>query len=802
MSTINTNGIDVNYPIPGQNNSTQGFRNNFAAIKQNLNLASSEITDLQNKVVLKSALANSTLNNDMANTLISNASTLGFRATTYNLGNAITGTVTVDLTLGDMQYGNLAGNIFLDFGSWAPTNTVSNVTLQLGRPNNSADFSITFPTEAQFSENYGWNLVENSADANGLATLTFPYDCTQLNLLITTVDCGNTLYVQPINRPFQTTQIQKRTPPSTGQLGDVVGTTCVDSVSSQQLLITSSTSADYFVTANTATLYTGMPVVFTGTSFESNVFVGPTYYVGDIPNTTHFTISTYSNSAVNIPLTGGTGNLFLNPVGYLYVAVDNYSSNTSSKNISNTTAPNIITISSTVTGIELNSPIIFTGVGAVNANISTDAVYYIKSLSGQDITISKTLYNGIAGPEFDGITTANDSPLLMDATIYDGSDIFRRVPLLPGIDETQSVSAVNVYVANNLTVAGSVTIDDNLTINGNLDVNGFVVDTLNANNINTVNLTTTGTFAASTLFGNVEAININVSGIANIPTVNDIRIGGGLNGYYLVTDGTGNLSWVSGGGSGNGVVAGSNTQLQFNNGGSFGAAAGLTFDSLTNVFNAPGNIITPANISAGNINTSGVLQVTGNANIGNIGTSGIVVATGNISGGNLTTAGALSVTGNANVGNIGASSGVFTTIAGTLTTNAQPNITSVGSLTSLTVVGNTTANNFITNNYVIVSVNNSISASGTTQGTATLLSKSINIVTSGIANSGVILPVAVPGMRIVVRNSTSNNIYVYPNTGAAIEPTLADFPYTLNATTSMEFFCSQGGSSGQWFTLF
>jgi hypothetical protein len=70
MSTINTNTIDANYPIPGQNNSSQGFRDNFASIKQNLDIASNELTDLQNKVVLKSALANSTLNNDMANTLI------------------------------------------------------------------------------------------------------------------------------------------------------------------------------------------------------------------------------------------------------------------------------------------------------------------------------------------------------------------------------------------------------------------------------------------------------------------------------------------------------------------------------------------------------------------------------------------------------------------------------------------------------------------------------------------------------------------------------------------------------------
>ena len=55
----------------------------------------------------------------------------------------------------------------------------------------------------------------------------------------------------------------------------------------------------------------------------------------------------------------------------------------------------------------------------------------------------------------------------------------------------------------------------------------------------------------------------------------------------------------------------------------------------------------------------------------------------------------ISATGNANVGNIGATNAVFTNIAGTLTTAAQTNITSVGTLGSLSVTGNTTSGNFV-----------------------------------------------------------------------------------------------------------
>ena len=96
MSQINTNGINTNYPVPGQNNSSQGFRDNFSQIRTNLDTAANEITDLQNKVVVKAALDDTVINNDMANTLISNASTRGFRSTSYNLGNALSGTVLVN----------------------------------------------------------------------------------------------------------------------------------------------------------------------------------------------------------------------------------------------------------------------------------------------------------------------------------------------------------------------------------------------------------------------------------------------------------------------------------------------------------------------------------------------------------------------------------------------------------------------------------------------------------------------------------------------------------------------------------
>jgi len=55
----------------------------------------------------------------MANALISNVSTRGFRATTYNLGNALSGTVLVNASLGDVQYGTISANTTFQFSGWA-----------------------------------------------------------------------------------------------------------------------------------------------------------------------------------------------------------------------------------------------------------------------------------------------------------------------------------------------------------------------------------------------------------------------------------------------------------------------------------------------------------------------------------------------------------------------------------------------------------------------------------------------------------------------------------------------------------
>jgi len=145
------------------------------------------------------------------------------------------------------------------------------------------------------------------------------------------------------------------------------------------------------------------------------------------------------------------------------------------------------------------------------------------------------------------------------------------------------------------------------------------------------------------------------------------------------------ISSISGSGSGT-QAGGTNGTVQINSNGVLYGDSNLIYSSSN--LSVTGNIIASATVNAVSVtstNLQGTLVSASNAqpNITSVGTLTSLAVTGNIT------------SGNANLGNL-ASANYFT---GTLTTNAQPNITSVGTLTSLTVTGNISGANLIGNHY-------------------------------------------------------------------------------------------------------
>lgn len=92
--------------------------------------------------------------------------------------------------------------------------------------------------------------------------------------------------------------------------------------------------------------------------------------------------------------------------------------------------------------------------------------------------------------------------------------------------------------------------------------------------------------------GNVTITNRGATkgGTINLGSISNVKILGGSSSQVISTDGLGNLSFFDISSIVNLNPAGSNTQVQFNDSGSFGANTGFTFNKTTGLFSIPANI--------------------------------------------------------------------------------------------------------------------------------------------------------------------------------------------------------------------
>jgi hypothetical protein len=121
----------------------------------------------------------------------------------------------------------------------------------------------------------------------------------------------------------------------------------------------------------------------------------------------------------------------------------------------------------------------------------------------------------------------------------------------------------------------------------------------------------------------------------------------------------------------------------------------------------------------------------------------------------------------------------------------------------LSVTGNTyVSGNITAGSYHIRSIATGISAAGTTQATATAITKEINVVSTvqtGIpANNGVVLPTATAGMVIIINNTTANTLFVYPAAGGIINSLAANAAFSHVTLASLQYYAT---SATQWYTV-
>jgi hypothetical protein len=116
-SNINPYNIDGTFPVAGQDNSSQGFRDNFTNTKNNFIFAATEISDLQSKAIVTSALTGQSLNNDMAGTQIRRPQLASWTQSLLDLGVA-SGGISLDFNQANFQKITTGGPITLSFTNW------------------------------------------------------------------------------------------------------------------------------------------------------------------------------------------------------------------------------------------------------------------------------------------------------------------------------------------------------------------------------------------------------------------------------------------------------------------------------------------------------------------------------------------------------------------------------------------------------------------------------------------------------------------------------------------------------------
>jgi hypothetical protein len=532
------------------------------------------------------------------------------------------------------------------------------------------------------------------------------------------------------------------------------------------------------ITANTG-VFTGNGSGLTAlaggnvTGQVANALVAGTVYTAAQPNIT--SVGTLSSLSV-------TGN----------VSAGNVSGTLLTGTLATAAQPNVTSLG-TLTGLGVNGTI--TGVNiTANTGVFTGNGSGLTALAGGNVTgqvanalVAGTVYTA-AQPNITSVGTLTGLGVngnITAANITANTGVFTGngsgLSALAGANVTGTVSSA--------TTAGTVTTaaQPNITSVGTLTSLG-VSGTITAANItaNTGVFTGNGSGLSALAGGNVtgQVANALVAGtvytaaqpnITSVGTLSSLAVTGNVSAANLTGNHYGNGSTLEALNASN-ISSGTLAQARLANASVTLGSTALTLGSTVTTVAGLTSVTSTTFVGAltGAATTAGTVTTAAQPNITSVGTlTGLTVSatiTGSVSGS-----------------------------AATVTTAAQPNITSVGTLTSLSSSGNIVAPNVQANTgYFISSVNAAVSAAGTVQGNATVIASMVNVVSTVASGAGVALPTAVAGMRITLINTSANALLVYPASGGAINSGATNASFSQVAGGRLDFVAT---STTQWYTL-
>lgn len=187
-SAITVSSIDATYPVAGQDNDSQGFRDNFSQIKTQLTTAGSEITDLQTNRATTNATTSFNGHDVEQAVLVDSAQKV-------NALGSVSGANQIDLNSGNVVTLTTSGNVTLTFTNWpkeddGTTNTYANVKFIATKGTSTDQILITgasFPVSLESAD----SSTLGQAEAFPERKSTFVFD-------VFSVDGGSTKYVSQV----------------------------------------------------------------------------------------------------------------------------------------------------------------------------------------------------------------------------------------------------------------------------------------------------------------------------------------------------------------------------------------------------------------------------------------------------------------------------------------------------------------------------------------------------------------------------------------------------------------------------
>lgn len=157
-SNINYASINENFPVAGQDNDTQVFRDNFDTIKNSLQAAKSEVTDLMNYTA-KVTTDNDFDNNKVANVVLQNVKGLKYDTGVWNAVSPATEVaINIDYDNGVYQIARIGADATIEVTGlseaeytvlrlelYSTGSTTYNVSLDAGGGGSTIKTSSNFP---------------------------------------------------------------------------------------------------------------------------------------------------------------------------------------------------------------------------------------------------------------------------------------------------------------------------------------------------------------------------------------------------------------------------------------------------------------------------------------------------------------------------------------------------------------------------------------------------------------------------------------------------------------------------------